>query len=398
MNILKKISIFIILIILNKINIVSSIELVKNKTTNINLTGKIQISNKTSDFSKNNLNNSKIFINVDFNKKYNKILTFARWEQSLNINDHEETDPIKKNKLRNKDYTTIIYMGLKNKKIGNISYGKNYTVIYDVLKLTNLAPTNKSLFIYPNSMTNSGDNILTYYKKVKLKKNNYFEKIKIKIQLYGKNKNGNSLHEMSTTTGYGCGILYTYYTPYNFQVLTSLANQNHYIHQRIKPQYMIHGHLKPHKMAFSAGIKYNFKDLYIACTYTKAYHTIPVHLTIYKPYDNNYIVKYGFIPNINNTSLIIKYKLNPNLTSVIKYVQTTATNIDQVKVNKNTYTEFNTDIERYFDIGAIAKINQSIHAYINYKIDKVKFSKYIKYIDSKKSPINKLSIGLTFNF
>ncbi len=343
MNIIKKNSLILIIISLLIIQTSKSITILKNKNILLNFNSLLL----TKYSNKNNKNKIKYlsFI-INGKKKINSnIITYGKIKTTLKINKE------KKSKINNIK-TNLFYIGIKNNCLGEINYGKNYENINNTLSYTNIFPYN--LNNNNNNIAEINNNLITYKKKINLKKNiPIFKNIKFILQYQKNNNSNNPINNIIKFSENGWGTTYSLKTKYGLELSTSYSLKKYNIKKNIKfkkNNFQNNNYIK--KNIWSTGIKYNLNKLYLGTTYTQGNNLIN-NLIINK---NNNKKDYYF-----NT--IIKYTFKSGFTPILGYTQTKTHNINK---NKNLI-----NIEKYFNISTIYKFNKSLIGYINYKINQL---------------------------
>ncbi len=355
-NLINILSIFLLIFTIQQ-NLKAA-NIINNEDISININGII----KTQKIFKTNINknqdNSLLLEIKGKSKEKENISTYGRLQEIINLN--------KINKKQNSDYheTKLAYIGIKHKKLGEIKWGKNYSVIYKTLSYTDISPYFRSKIFKQNSLTGINNNTVTYKKTFKLNnKKKIFKKISFTGQYQGKDFILNKdIH--SVKNGWGIGYDLSIYN--DIKISSSYAHQNWIINKNnyddnksdnIKKD-------KNYSSAWSTSIKYNSKKLYIAYSYITG-NNLNIIKTIKKVNDYDYI--YNKIANTSeNINIIAKYNFNSGFTPILGYTQNTAKDF-----NKEMGFQQNIDIEKYFNIGATFNFNKSLSGYFDYKINQL---------------------------
>ncbi len=336
-----------------------AINIINNEDILININGSIETKNFLTK-QNNKLDNNSISLEIDAKTKNKKgISTFGKLEEYININNLN-----KKNK-NNYIFNKLVYIGIKNNKIGNIKLGRNYSLIYNTLSYTNISPYYKSKIFKENSLTGINNNTITYKKTFNINNKNFLlKKITLVGQYQGKN---NIFNKDYFTIKNGWGIRYIIKTNNGIEISSAYANQNINRENKISYNENILNKLRNNILsAWSTSLKYNLNKLYIACSYIEGNN---LNLIKNIPNNNEYN-KYKFINKTQNINLTAKYNFETGFTPIIGYTQTIFKNLDKIKYHKY-YVPYNKDIEKYFNIGATYNFNKSFFGYIDYKINQL---------------------------
>ncbi len=378
-NIIKKFSYWIIIFLL--ITPAYSMKSNINKNSKINIYGNIKILNYINTKNKNNNEHNNIMLFGIKKNFFNKnINIFSKLEGNL-IN----------NKIKNTHFNiNISYIGIKIKKLGSISYGKNHNILYNTLCINNIFPYNNSKFIKKNILNNY-NNIFTYNKKFKFN-NKFINFINIKTQYQGNISNNKNI---LNSTKNSWGIEYNYNTNYGINISASYLNKiikNINKNKNNNNKILLNNILSNESKIWSTSIKYNLNNIYISTSYSKGTNFIPILSIIKSSFYDEKVKKYFLDKNSENISIIIKYNFK-NISTIIGYIQTIANNIEKMKITKNIYTPNSIDLEKYFNLSLIYNFNNSLNTYIDYKINQINKNNFIK-IDNN----NLITLGLIYKF
>ncbi len=394
MNIFNKKFITIIILLIYTLNTAKSFEIFdKNNNAKIKLYGNINASYIYSKEKKKNEDNTTILLGlIGKTIKSKNISIFGRLEQYLFTNITNNINY--QDNIKNNSKTNIAFAGISNKKLGSISYGRNYSNIYDTLSFTDLVIYDKSFFIQNDISTGTNNNLLTYKKTIKFNSNPLIKNIYLTFQFQGKNNKGDTIEGILKSTGPGWGLSFTYDSPYNISISSSYSLKKRDIRQttNINNPSIYYGIENKENITWSNGIKFNLNNLYIATTYSSGEYITPLHT--FQPVNNRVTIeKYGFAQKSKNLSIIAQYNI-PKLyiKPTVKYVLTSINNIENIRNKHKNYYSLN--IEKYINIGTEFFFNKSLYSYINYKINKAKNTNNISDINYQ----NNINVGFVYKF
>ncbi len=370
MNIIINNILILIIISILSLQTTKAFKIIKNKNFLLKINGSIE---SYQNFNKKKSNNNiyttfKIYSKT---KKYNNINIFSKLKGILKSKNQI-------NKKNNNFNIPIIYIGIKNKKLGTIIYGRNNENLYFT---KNILKYNKNKLLNNNDLNNINKNILKYKKKIKFDKNNLILKNIIFTTKY-KNNINNSINNILKSNEKEFNISYKLFTKYGINLFTSYNKKINDIKKTNKYSTNIK-YIKniPSYESWSTAIKYNINNFYIATSYTEGNNLIP----LYKNITNN---KYNFINKNRNFNIIAKYNFKSGFSPIIGYVHT-------INISKNNKFSLNKkDIEKYFNIGTIYKFSKYLYGFINYKIDQLKIKNKL----NKYKKDNILSLGFVYKF
>ncbi len=347
--------------------------------------------------------NIKILNLININKKHitkeNNIMTFGikkkLFRKNINIFSKLEGNLIKNNILNKKNKNinlniNLSYIGIKFKKLGSISYGKNYNILNKTLKVSNIFPYNNSEFI-KNNIYNNSNNTLTYKKKFKFN-NKFIKSINIETQYQGNNNTNYLNKNLINNIKKSWGIQYNYNTNYGINISTSYLNRIINNIYNKNNNNLIFYNINNESKIWSTSIKYNVNNLYISTSYSKGINFTPILSIIKSSFYDEKIKQLFLTKNSENISVIIKYKFK-NIKTILGYIQTIADNIEKVKITNNIYTPNSIDLEKYFNLSLIYKFNKSLNTYIDYKINQINKNNLIKINNN-----NIITLGLIYKF
>ncbi len=337
-----------------------AVNLINNEDVLIKINGTVETKNIFNK-KNNKIENNSILLEIDAKTKNKEnTSTFVKLEEYIN------TDTFNEKKNHNHIANKLVYIGIKNNKIGKIKLGRNYSLIYNTLSYTNISPYYKSIIFKENSLTGINNNTITYKKTFNFNNKNFFLKSIILNSQY-QGRNNNMLDKDFFSIKNGWGISYNIKTNHGIEISSAYANQNINKENKISYNENILNKLRNHiSTAWSTSFKYNLNKLYIACSYIEGNN-----LNIIKSIPNsNEYNKYKFINKTQNINITAKYNFSNGFTPIIGYTQTIFKNLDKT-IYRKYYTTYNEDIEKYFNIGAKYSFNKSFSGYIDYKINQL---------------------------
>ncbi len=324
--------------------------------------------------------NIKLGFNVKSNTNNNNIYTYAKWLFNIQSLD-QNTENFSISTINNLYHNSLLsYVGIHHKQWGDLSYGRNYTVIYDILTYSHILPYNHSYFIKLDTLTYILSNTWTYYNSITFAENPIIKKFKIKLQYYNPNNRGTEIPEILKSSKAGMGGQITYTTPLNIDISAAYAIQSrdcrlfHPYNPKKDNDYMRRIFFEentPTTYGWIIGAKYNKNNWYIGTSYSIGQAILPMY-GIVKIFDDEYHAyseKIGYA-NANHFTVLIKYKAG-SFEPIIQFIQTYAKNIKSIEIDTDVKTMSNMDLDKYLNLGLLYHFNNHVYAYTNYRINNI---------------------------
>ncbi|ECU9162097.1 TPA: porin OmpC [Salmonella enterica] len=285
---------------------------------------------------------------------------FGQWEYNIQGNNSEGSDAQKGNATR------LAFAGLKFGDAGSLDYGRNYGVVYDIESWTDMLPVfgGDTYSNSDNFMTSRANNLLTYRNK------DFFglvDGLNFSLQYQGKNggtkggiKESNNSRDVKGQNGDGFGLSAVYNidgfsagTAYSNSDLTNEQQPDTYNHDGKRAE------------AWTAGLKYDANNIYLAAMYARTRNMTWVDIG-----KNSRIAKNlglakdsgAFTNKTDNWEVVAQYQFDFGLRPSIAYLQS--------KARDPRYGDI--DLVKYTDIGATYYFNKNMSAYVDYKINLLK--------------------------
>ncbi|KHS50459.1 porin OmpC [Hafnia paralvei] len=269
---------------------------------------------------------------------------YGQWEYQVMANTPE---------TQNDAYTRLGFAGLKYGNFGSIDYGRNYGVLYDIASWTDMLPEfgDNTYEAEDNFMTNRSSGLLTY------RNSGFFglvDGLNIAAQYQGKNgactsdggcSNGTSGRSISEQNGDGYGMAMTYDLGWGISAGAAYTNSNRTLQQQRST--LANG---KRAEAWTAGMKYDANNVYIAATYAQ---------TRNMTYFSGSRLQ-GVANKTDNWELVAQYQFDNGLRPSLAYLQSRGESIGR-------YGDM--DLVKYADVATTYYFNKNMSAYVDYKIN-----------------------------
>jgi predicted porin len=269
---------------------------------------------------------------------------YGQWEYQVMANTPE---------TQNDAYTRLGFAGLKYGNFGSIDYGRNYGVLYDIASWTDMLPEfgDNTYEAEDNFMTNRSSGLLTY------RNSGFFglvDGLNVAAQYQGKNgactsdggcSNGTSGRSISEQNGDGYGMAMTYDLGWGISAGAAYTNSNRTLQQQRST--LANG---KRAEAWTAGMKYDANNVYIAATYAQ---------TRNMTYFSGSRLQ-GVANKTDNWELVAKYQFDNGLRPSLAYLQSRGESIGR-------YGDM--DLVKYADVATTYYFNKNMSAYVDYKIN-----------------------------
>lgn len=302
----------------------------------------------------------------------NMMTGYAQWEYNIQANNTEGSD--------NQSWTRLAFAGIKVGDYGSFDYGRNYGVLYDVEGWTDMLPEfgGDSYTNADNFMTGRANGVATY-------RNTDFyglvQGLNFALQYQGKNEDASNNQEgtnngrdtrhengdgfgISTTYDFGMGIsagaAYTSSDRTNEQVMNTTAGGDK-------------------ADAWTAGLKYDANNIYLAAMYSETRNMTP--------YGDNTDAVANKTQNVEVTA---QYQFDFGLRPAISYLQSKAKDLANGQGDQ--------DLVKYADVGATYYFNKNFSAMVDYKINQLDKGDFATYVGSSYVTDDIVAVGVTYQF
>ena len=277
---------------------------------------------------------------------------YGQWEYNIKVNNTESNGS-------SKNATRLGFAGLKFGDAGSIDYGRNYGVIYDVEAWTDMLPEfgGDSYTNTDNFMTGRTNGVATY------RNNNFFglvDGLNIAAQYQGKNgsateSNNGRGYQQQNGDGYGLS------TSYDFGMGIS-AGAAYSSSDRTNQQTALGRQAGSNVAggdkadAWTAGLKYDANNVYLAAMYAETRNMTPFGST-------------GVANKTQNFEVVAQYQFDFGLRPSVAYLQSKGKDLGQYAANGATFNGGDQDLVKYVDVGATYYFNKNMSTYVDYKIN-----------------------------
>ncbi|WP_159715263.1 porin [Blochmannia endosymbiont of Camponotus nipponensis] len=303
-------------------------------------------------FSRDNTKNGdNSFVRYGFSGKTyinDKIVGFGLWEHEISLKNVEG------NNINNNDKVLLGYAGIKFGNFGSIDYGRNYGILYDVGSWTDVIPGfGGDISLVDNFLSNRSSKVITYRNKNLF---GYLNGLDFALQYQGKNDvNKLTGRTLKTANGEGYGVSASY--SLNNGLAASVAYVNN---KRTAEQSSLDSSVcyDDNVEAYSLGIKYDGKGMYVAAVYGETYNMTP-----FGSFCDNIVNPeriYGFANKAKNVELVAQYQFDFGLRPSVSYLYSKASDVE------NGYSNF---LKKCVTVGASYIFDKNIYATMDYRIN-----------------------------
>ena len=304
---------------------------------------------------------------------------YGQWEYNIKVNNTESNGS-------SKNATRLGFAGLKFGDAGSIDYGRNYGVIYDVEAWTDMLPEfgGDSYTNTDNFMTGRTNGVATY------RNNNFFglvDGLNIAAQYQGKNgsateSNNGRGYQQQNGDGYGLS------TSYDFGMGIS-AGAAYSSSDRTNQQTALGRQAGSNVAggdkadAWTAGLKYDANNVYLAAMYAETRNMTPFGST-------------GVANKTQNFEVVAQYQFDFGLRPSVAYLQSKGKDLGQYAANGATFNGGDQDLVKYVDVGATYYFNKNMSTYVDYKINLLDDNEFTKANGIGTDDI--VAVGLVYQF
>ncbi|MCX9024064.1 porin [Citrobacter portucalensis] len=231
------------------------------------------------------------------------------------------------------------FAGLKMVNVGSLDYGRNYGVLYDIERYTDVAPyfsgdtwTNAA----DNFMVSRGSSMLTY------RNESFFGKVKgldFGLQYQAK-KEG---YDADKENGEGYGYSLSYNIAQNLRMTGAYSNS-----RRTQQQNTLEPEGGKHAEAWGIGGVYTTNHLYLASLYSETRNMTPI---------NQSWIKYDTADKTQNVEFVAQYQFDNGLRPSVSYVKS--------RVKDHLVGSY--DLAEYIQAGVLYKINANVQLWFDHR-------------------------------
>ncbi|HAH3823350.1 TPA: pyruvate:ferredoxin (flavodoxin) oxidoreductase [Escherichia coli] len=281
----------------------------------------------------------------------------TRWEKR-NI---AEEIPIWKEELcsKNQSWTRLAFAGLKFADYGSFDYGRNYGVMYDIEGWTDMLPEfgGDSYTNADNFMTGRANGVATY------RNTDFFglvNGLNFAVQYQGNNEgasNGqegtNNGRDVRHENGDGWGLSTTYDLGMGFSAGAAYTSSD-----RTNDQVNHTAAGGDKADAWTAGLKYDANNIYLATMYSETRNMTPFG-------DSDYAVA----NKTQNFEVTAQYQFDFGLRPAVSFLMSKGRDLHAAGGADNPAGVDDKDLVKYADIGATYYFNKNMSTYVDYKIN-----------------------------
>jgi len=313
---------------------------------------------------------------------------YGQWEYNIKVNNTEANGS-------SKNATRLGFAGLKFGDAGSIDYGRNYGVLYDVEAWTDMLPEfgGDSYTNSDNFMTGRTNGVATY------RNSNFFglvDGLNIAAQYQGKNDgwnnddsvNGSKLtnnpRDYQNQNGDGYGLSSTYDFGMGISAGAAYSSSNRTGTQKTygtQAGSNVAGGDKAD--AWTAGLKYDANNVYLAAMYAETRNMTPFGST-------------GVANKTQNFEVVAQYQFDFGLRPSVAYLQSKGKDLGQYSANGATFNGGDQDLVKYVDVGATYYFNKNMSTYVDYKINLLDDNEFTKANGIGTDDI--VAVGLVYQF
>ncbi|MDR3431242.1 MAG: porin [Rouxiella aceris] len=301
-----------------------------------------------------------------FTQINDELIGYGQWEYNLQTNNAEAS--------QNGNATRLGFAGLKYADFGSFDYGRNYGVLYDVAAFTDVNPEfgGDSWSRTDNFMTGRANNLATFRAK------NLFARVpglSFAAQYQGKNERDSRARTTANGDGWGISSSYEVRKGLDFAMAYAKSDRTN---QQARDK---NGE---NAEAWTAGIRYNPNQLYLAAMYAESRNMTP--------YGNA-----QFANKTQNIELVAQYQFKEiPLRPSISYLQSRGKDLNAVSNGKDTFHGGSQDLVKYIEVGTSYYFNKNMYTYIDYKINLLKKDSYARAAGANTDDV--LGLGLVYQF
>ncbi|WP_322745963.1 porin [Rouxiella badensis] len=296
---------------------------------------------------------------------------YGQWEYNIKTNTPEESSAANA-------ATRLAFAGLKFADFGSFDYGRNFGVLYDVEAWTDLNPEfgGDTWSRTDNFMSGRSNSLATLRTKDLFGSVN---NLNFALQYQGKNEVAN---KPLTSNGEGWGMSSSYELGNGVSLAAAFAQSNRTEAQKADNN----GNSAE---AWTAGIKYDANQLYLAAMYAESKNMTPYGKT-------------SVAPKTKNIELVAQYLFvggaADGLRPSISYLQSTGQGVQTTLAadEASSVQTGNHALVKYIEVGTSYNFNKNMYTYVDYKINMLNKDEF-----TTRNGINTdnvLGLGLVYQF
>ena len=304
---------------------------------------------------------------------------YGQWEYNVKVNNTEGNGS-------SKNATRLGFAGLKFGDYGSFDYGRNYGVIYDVEAWTDMLPEfgGDTYTNTDNFMTGRTNGVATY------RNNGFFglvDGLNIAAQYQGKNgsateSNNGRDYQQQNGDGYGLSTSYDFGMGISAGAAYSSSdrtNQQTALGRQVGSN--VAGGDKAD--AWTAGLKYDANNVYLAAMYAETRNMTPFGST-------------GVANKTQSFEVVAQYQFDFGLRPSVAYLQSKGKDLGSYSANGATFNGGDEDLVKYVDVGATYYFNKNMSTYVDYKINLLDDNNFTQ--ANKIATDDIVALGLVYQF
>ena len=328
-----------------------------NKDGNkLSITGKIQGSHLFSDDKKSDGDKTYARFGLKGETQVNdQVVGYGYYQTELNASKGENTGG-------NSQKTRLAYAGLKVGDAGSFDYGRNYGILYDIGGWTDVLPEfgGDSYQQTDVFMTQRAGGLATYRNK------NFFgmvDGLNFAAQYQGRNDEGDRNGQNRNGDGWGLSSTYDLGMGLSLGAAMASSDRTDGTNGQTKDG------LGDRADAYTAGIKYDANNVYLAAMYSQTYNMTTfnknagVTNTTTSQTNNNS----AYANKTQNVELVAQYMFDFGLQPSLAWVYSKGKTLDYTTEAGRNYNS--QDLVNYVDVGATYYFNKNISTKVDYKIN-----------------------------
>ncbi|MEY6908467.1 porin OmpN [Escherichia coli] len=276
---------------------------------------------------------------------------YGQWEYNIQANNTESS--------KNQSWTRLAFAGLKFADYGSFDYGRNYGVMYDIEGWTDMLPEfgGDSYTNADNFMTGRANGVATY------RNTDFFglvNGLNFAVQYQGNNEgasNGqegtNNGRDVRHENGDGWGLSTTYDLGMGFSAGAAYTSSD-----RTNDQVNHTAAGGDKADAWTAGLKYDANNIYLATMYSETRNMTPFG-------DSDYAVA----NKTQNFEVTAQYQFDFGLRPAVSFLMSKGRDLHAAGGADNPAGVDDKDLVKYADVGATYYFNKNMSTYVDYKIN-----------------------------
>ncbi|HAB73078.1 MAG TPA: porin OmpC [Pantoea sp.] len=300
---------------------------------------------------------------------------YGQWQSQFNTNQAEsESDSM---------FTRLGFAGIKAGRYGSFDYGRSTGVLYDALSQTDMEPEfDAQTYNTDQFMFRRGNSLATY------RNSDFFglvEDLDFALQYQGKNSGGGEpgARDVLRQNGEGYGMSVSYAFGDGFKAVGAFTGSDRTDAQNRSSGIMGRG---DRAEAYSASLKYDAHNVYLAVMYTQAYNASRFG-------SRTATSKDGYANQSDIFEMFAQYTFDAGWVPFVAYNQARAKDLGAAGNGRSYGSQ---DLVKFIDFGGSYLFNRNMLAYVDYKLNLIDSSDFSSSAGVSTDDI--LAIGLVYQF